>query len=60
MGKALWRLYWLLKEEEVLQVQTLRKASQIDGTAWIKAWRLANNILGRKPGGLFGWRIEHV
>ena len=53
-------MYWLLKEEEVLQVQTLRKASQIDGTAWIKAWRLANNILGRKPGGLFGWRIEHV
>lgn len=33
----------MVLKEEVLQVQTLRKAPQIDSTAWIRVWRLANS-----------------
>lgn len=40
--EGLWHLDWVLKEAGVLQVQMLEKVSQIEGTAWIKVWRVAN------------------
>ena len=61
VGKALWPLYWVLKDEEILQVEMLGRVLQMETTAWIKArWLENNRPPGRKQGDCYGWSTEHV